>query len=194
MPQKDFVQVSKDTYDDVMNRKKEETDQPLKTDVPLTSEMQSDDKPAGGEAVPTDSRSPAVPQRDSTTQWGKNFLRAEQIKSDITFCKACLKTNGRRVQLDEGATACSFCRASNPTTSQFTESLRKASRADEDHPKLTMGNLLEIDRDTNLPLGKIGEDDRTEYSCKSEGSSASTVFDSINVKPANQVASSEEKA
>ena len=136
--------------------------------------MQSDDKPAGGETVPTDSGSPVVPQRDSTTQWGKNFLR---------------------VRLDEGTTACSFCGTPNPTASQFTESLRQAIRtADaENCPKLTKENLLEMDHDTSLPLGKIDEDDRTEYSYRSTDSTTPTVFDSVNARPANQEASSEAK-
>ena len=36
-----------------MNRKKE-TNQPLENDIPLTSKMNSEEKPAGGDAVPAD--------------------------------------------------------------------------------------------------------------------------------------------
>ena len=137
--------------------KEEHEGEPLAKDPLPTSELLQCPESAGGETVPTDSGSSATHERSKATQCGRYFLRADQIQSDITFGKVCLKNKGRKVQLDEGTTACSYCGTANHTASQFTESLRKATddAAAESYPTLTTENLLQIDRDACLPLGKI---------------------------------------
>ena len=125
-------------------------------------------------------------------EWGKNYVRKEQVQSIVTYCPHCYAKEKRLVEIEDDMRECSQCGSVNLQQSGITKKLN--AKTDPQY-QFAAENLLQLEEGTELRLRPLDEDTESIRSIETTMSTASSTvsdkFSQIHASATNLTAKSE---